>query len=49
MIENKIVYEKAFEYYPLLWKLDRIDALKKANKLNDAEYNSIIKQEYLGE
>lgn len=36
------VYEMAKKYYPKLWNKDRIDALYKAGKLTEEEYNSII-------
>lgn len=35
-------YEMAKKYYPRLWDIDRINALYKAGKLTEAEYNSII-------
>ena len=34
--------EKAQKYYPRLWNKERIDALYKAGKLTEKEYNSII-------
>lgn len=37
------VYEMAKKYYPRLWGADRIEALYKAGKLTEKEYNSIIK------
>ena len=36
------VYEMAKNYYPRLWSKDRIDALYKAGKLTEEEYNDII-------
>ena len=36
------VYEMAKKYYPRLWDVDRIEALYKAGKLTEEEYNSII-------
>ena len=36
------VYEMAKKYYHRLWSLDRIDALYKAGKLTEEEYNDII-------
>lgn len=36
------VYEMAKKYYPRLWSKDRIDALYKAGKLTEEEYNDII-------
>lgn len=36
------VYEMAKKYYPRLWNRDRIDALYKAGKLTEEEYNSIV-------
>lgn len=37
------VYEKAKKYYPRLWSIDRIEALYKASKLTEEEYNEIVK------
>lgn len=36
------VYEMAKKYYPRLWSADRIEALYKAGKLTEEEYNDII-------
>lgn len=36
------VFEMAKKYYPLLWDKKRIDALYKAGKLSEEEYNKII-------
>lgn len=36
------VYEMAKKYYPRLWCADRIEALYKAGKLTEKEYNSIM-------
>ena len=36
------VYEMAKKYYPLLWNLNRIETLYKANKLTYEEYQDII-------
>ena len=35
-------FEMAKKYYPRLWDIDRINALYKAGKLTEEEYNSII-------
>ena len=35
------VYEMAKKYYPRLWSDERIDALYKAGKLTEEEYNEI--------
>lgn len=35
-------YELAKKYYPLLWNINRIETLYKANKLSEEEYNEII-------
>ena len=35
-------YEMAKKYYPRLWDIERINALYKAGKLTEEEYNSII-------
>ena len=35
-------FEMAKKYYPRLWNKERIDALYKAGKLTEEEYNSII-------
>ena len=42
MAEKKTVYEMAKDYYPRLWDKKRIDALYKAGKLSEEEYNKII-------
>ena len=42
---KSIVYEKAKEYYPHLWPIERIDALLKAGKLTEAEYAEIVQKE----
>lgn len=36
------VFEMAKKYYPRLWDIDRIEALYKAGKLTEEEYNLII-------
>lgn len=36
------VYEMAKKYYPRLWSKERIDALLKADKLTQEEYNEIV-------
>ena len=36
------VFEMAKKYYPLLWDKNRIDALYKAGKLTEEEYNAIV-------
>jgi len=36
------VYEMAQKYYPRLWPAERIEALYKAGKLTEEEYNKII-------
>lgn len=38
------VFELAVKYYPVLWGKDRIDALLKAGKLTEEEYNTIIQE-----
>lgn len=38
------VFEKAKKYYPLLWDKKRIEALYKAGKLTEEEYNEIVKE-----
>lgn len=35
-------FEMAKKYYPLLWDKKRIEALYKAGKLTEEEYNEII-------
>lgn len=35
-------YEMAKKYYPQLWDSKRIEALYKAGKLTEEEYNEII-------
>ena len=42
MTEKKTVFEMAQEYYPRLWSVGRIEALYKAGKLTEEEYNLII-------
>ena len=42
MIEKKTPFEMAQDYYPRLWSAERIEALYKAGKLTEQEYNSII-------
>ena len=42
MTEKKTPYEMAQEYYPRLWSAERIEALYKAGKLTEEEYNLII-------
>ena len=34
-------FEMAIKYYPRLWSIERIDALKAAEKLTSEEYESI--------
>ena len=36
------VYEMAKKYYPRLWSIARIEALYKAGKLTEEEYNSLL-------
>lgn len=38
------VYELAKKYYPRLWDINRIEALYKAGKLTEEEYNALVKQ-----
>ena len=38
-------FEMAKKYYPRLWNKERIDALYKAGKLTEKEYNLIINKE----
>lgn len=38
------VYEMAKKYYPRLWDIDRINALYKAGKLSEEEYQEIISE-----
>ena len=38
------VFEMAKKYYPHLWDAKRIEALYKAGKLTEEEYNKIIKE-----
>ena len=45
MASKMTVFEMAKKYYPLLWDINRIDALYKAGKLTKAEYEEIIKEE----
>lgn len=35
-------YELAKKYYPTLWGLDRLDALRATGKLTEEEYTEII-------
>lgn len=37
------VFEMAKKYYPRLWSVERIEALYKAGKLTEAEYNELTK------
>ena len=37
------VFDMAKKYYPRLWDKKRIEALYKAGKLTEEEYNEIIK------
>lgn len=37
------IYEMAKKYYPRLWSKKRIEALYKAGKLTEDEYNTLIK------
>lgn len=37
-------YELAKKYYPLLWDINRINALYKVDKLSEEEYNEIINE-----
>lgn len=41
----KTVYEMAKRYYPRLWSIERLDALRAAGKLTDAEYRDLTKEE----
>lgn len=41
--ELTTVYEMAKSYYPKLWNINRLDALLKAGKLTQEEYDSIVK------
>lgn len=43
------VYEMAKKYFPRLWDEKRIEALYKAGKLTEEEYNDIIKNQTKGE
>jgi hypothetical protein len=38
------VYEMAKKYYPRLWDINRIEALYKAGKLTEEEYNALIEK-----
>ena len=38
------VFEMAKKYYPLLWDKKRIEALYKAGKLTEEQYNEIVKE-----
>lgn len=42
MEEKKTPFEMAQRYYPRLWSAERIEALYKAGKLTEEEYNTII-------
>ena len=42
MTDKMNAYEMAKQYYPRLWSLERIEALYKAGKLTEEEYNLII-------
>ena len=42
MAEKKTPFEMAKEYYPRLWSINRIEALYKAGKLTEEEYNAIV-------
>ncbi len=39
------IFEMAKKYYPRLWSVERIEALHKAGKLTDEEYNSLVKEQ----
>ena len=39
-----MVFEKAKEYYPRLWPIERLDALLKAGKLTQEQYDEILKK-----
>lgn len=39
------VYEMAKQYYPRLWSKARLDALLKAGKLTQEEYNELVGEE----
>ena len=43
MAEKMTVFEMAKKYYPRLWDIDRINALYKAGKLTEEEYNELTK------
>ena len=45
MAEKMNAYEMAKKYYPRLWSIERIEALYKAGKLTEEEYNLIINKE----
>ena len=38
-------YEMAKKYYPKLWGIERLDALLKAGKLTQEEYDQLTKSE----
>lgn len=38
-------FEMAKKYYPRLWDIDRINALYKAGKLTEEEYEEIMKKQ----
>lgn len=42
MTKKKTPFEMAKDYYPKLWSAARIEALYKAGKLTEDEYNSVI-------
>lgn len=39
------VFEMAKKYYPRLWDIERIEALYRAGKLTEEEYNSLTAEE----
>lgn len=38
------VFELAKKYYPKLWSLARLDALKEAGRLSQAEYEELVRE-----
>lgn len=42
MAEKKTAFEMAQEYYPRLWSIDRIEALRNKGLLTEEEYNKLI-------
>lgn len=40
----RTVYDMAKEYYPKLWNIDRINALLRAGKLTQEEYDLIVQE-----